>query len=158
MAVFENLRSLFGERRPRDTTDEATEIVGRIQRVIPNVPSGALRFWGEWFGRPYDNIHTLLTCEADENTLRLGFDQGETLLVWNPRRLTLDAVAFRIEGADRVRWEWYGSPKTPENLYFEDFMNTGQEISASSNVDWYKPSFHPTAAHPAVEIVTITGV
>jgi hypothetical protein len=135
--------------------DETKEIATRIQRAIPKVPSGTLRFWGEWFGRPYDNIHTLLTCDAEANTLRLHFDQAETLVVWSPRGLTLDAAVLRIDVADRVRWEWYkyGSPKTPENLYFEEFTRTGQQLSASSNVDWYTPSFHPTTAHPAVEVV-----
>jgi hypothetical protein len=84
---------------------------------------GSLRFWGEWFGRPYDNCHTLVSCRAEEDVLRLSFDQGETLSTWSPTGLTLDKST---SDADRVRWEWfsYGKAKTPENLYnlyFEEF-------------------------------------
>lgn len=88
------------------------------------------------------------------------FDQGETLLVWSPNGLTIDhgltidQPKLRISDAARIRWEWfyYGRAKTPENRYFQDFTKSAAGISASTNVDWYTPVFHPTETEAAVEI------
>ena len=59
--------------------DQTEQLADRIQRAITKVPVGSLRFWGERFGRPYDNWHTLTSCRAEKNILLLSFDQGETL-------------------------------------------------------------------------------
>ena len=42
---------------------------------IKVLKSGSLRFWGDWFGRPMDNIHTVVSTEylAKENKLILHF-------------------------------------------------------------------------------------
>jgi len=138
--------------------DQAEQLANSIQRAIPNVPVGSLRFWGEWFGRPYDNWHTLVSCRAEEDVLRLSFDRGETLSVWAPTGLTLDKSIFRISDADRVRWEWFshGNAKTPENLYFEEFKETADGISASTNIDWFTPTFQPKKTEAAVEILRLT--
>jgi hypothetical protein len=137
--------------------DQTEQLAARIQRTIPKVPKGSLRFWGEWFGRPYDNWHTLVSCRAEQNILRLSFDQDETLSVWSPTGLTLDQSTFRIFDADRVRWEWfyYGRAKTPENLYFEEFTKSGEGISSSTNIDWYTPAFQPRKTEAAVEILSL---
>jgi len=39
--------------------DQTEKLADRIKQTLPKVPSVTLRFWGEWFGRPYDNCHTL---------------------------------------------------------------------------------------------------
>jgi hypothetical protein len=137
--------------------DHTERIADRIQRAIPKIPSGSLRFWGEWFGRPYDNRHTLISCRCEQNVLRLCFDQGETLSVWAPDRLNIDRSTFRISDADRVRWEWfyYGRPQTPANLYYEDFVKSADGISASTNTDWCTPAFNPTKAEAAVELQSL---
>ncbi len=115
---------------------------------------GTLRFWGEWFGRPYDNIHTFIGCDADGECLRVYFDEGETLSVWSPSRASVDRDTFRIRDVQRVRWEWfyYGRPKAPENLYFEEFVKNGNTIAASTNVDWHTPQLNPDPSQPAVEM------
>ena len=134
---------------------EAEQLAARISEAIPNVKRGTLRFWGQWFGRPYDNVHTLVRCDAEENILRLYFNEGEVLSVWSPRNLQLDDSTFRISSAERVRWEWfyYGRPKLPSNCYFLDFMRSGKEIAATSNVDRDTPDRQLKASHPAVEIL-----
>lgn len=42
---------------------------------------GSLRFWGDWFGRPADNIHTVVSTEffSKENRLVLHFADGRNL-------------------------------------------------------------------------------
>ena len=55
---------------------EAELIATRLRTAVPHV-CGTLRFWGEWFGGAYDNIHELIGCKVDGDCLRLYFDQGK---------------------------------------------------------------------------------
>ena len=106
----------------------ATETIAEnVRRALPNVKRGTLRFWGAWFGKPYDRLHTLLRCEAKEDVLRLYFDQGEVVSVWLPRGFSMDESTFLIATAERVRLEWFydGLPEIDGNLFFEDFDKTG---------------------------------
>jgi len=135
--------------------NEAAKIADQIQKALPRVKRGTLRFWGAWFGRPHDNIHTLLGCEAQQDVLKMHFNEAEVLTVWFPKGFTLDASTFQISDAERVRWEWfaYGRPKTEANRFFEDFVKTGKTVVASTNVDWYTPDLKTDLSLPAVEIL-----
>lgn len=134
---------------------EAEKIVEQLSGNLPNVKSGSLRIWGQWFGRPMDNWHSLVACEAEGDVLRLKFNEDETLYVWEPVQAVINDKMFRIQQADRVRWEWfyYGRPKTSSNRYFEDFIRKEGEIIATTNVDWYSPDLRPTLGSLAVEIL-----
>jgi len=134
---------------------EAEKIVEQLSGNLSNVKSGGLRIWGQWFGRPMDNWHSLVACEAEGNNLLLKFNEDETLCVWAPRQAVISDKIFRIKDADRVRWEWfcYGRPKTPSNRYFEDFIKKESEIIATTNVDWYTPNLRPSSGSQAVEIL-----
>lgn len=70
--------------------------------------AGSLLLFGEPFGRPFDNIHTLVHTEAnpDADSVTLVFDAGETLQIWNPEEVVIDAEGLRIGRASRLRWEW----------------------------------------------------
>jgi hypothetical protein len=87
--------------------------------------------------------------------LRIEFDEGEVLQVWGPDRCSISDQAFVIEQAHRVRWEWfyYGRPKTPENLYFQDFARDGDRIAVSTNADWFVDQQRAETAVAAVEIL-----
>ncbi len=43
---------------------------------------GSLRIFGDWFGRPYDNIHILKTFSFVDDILTVTFDDDETLIIW----------------------------------------------------------------------------
>jgi hypothetical protein len=124
---------------------EAQQMTAHINGCLPNVKAGALCFWGEWFGRPYDNIHQIVSCEVEGEVLKLHFNEDETLFVWSPHRLKADQKTFRISGAAKVRWEWfyYGLPKIEINRYFMEFVKDGNAITATTNVNWYTPSLQP---------------
>ncbi len=134
--------------------EEANEIAERIKSLLPNVKSGTLRFFGNWFGRPYDNHHTIESAEAKDNCLILTFNEKETLSIWNPRGFKISQDEFQIDSASRVLWQWYcyGRPQTSENLYYEDFVVEGNEVKAKTNADWYEPNFQTNLNEPAVKI------
>jgi hypothetical protein len=121
----------------------------------PAVKSGSLRFWGEWFGRPYDNVHRVVRCVAEGDSLVVEFDAGERLTVRSPEGVTANRNAFCIRNATLVRWEWFyhGRPRAPENRYFCEYVRNGLRITASTNVDWYKPVQALSVDENAVEIL-----
>jgi hypothetical protein len=66
------------------------------------------------FGGRIDNVHILVSAEADGDRLVLSFEEGETLQIWNPARWHIDSRVFTITKAIKVRWEWfyYGRDRT----------------------------------------------
>jgi hypothetical protein len=141
--------------------DDAQTMAEFIKQQLPNIEPGTLRFWGEWFGRPYDNLHRLVDCDAQGDLLHVHFKEGEVLSVWSPRDLHIgpsklrSEPILRIRDAARVRWDWfsYGRPQIAANRYFEQFVRTSEGIEATTNVDWYSPNLKPLKGQPAVEML-----
>lgn len=71
--------------------------------------SGSLRFWGDWFGRPAGNIHTVVSTEffPKDNKLVLQFADRETYMIYNPAGIVNEEEEFRIIDASRIEWQWY---------------------------------------------------
>ena len=132
------------------------ELARAVADALPNVKSGTLRFWGQWFGRPYDNLHTIVSCDATEDCLRVRFDDGEVLAVWNPVDVEIDATRFRIGSATAVPWTWYyyGRPRTPENLFYRDYAKQADNIAFRTNWDQTPATgtLEGAATFPAVEM------
>lgn len=86
---------------------------------------GSLRFWGEWFGRPYDNFHRPVSAELNGNVLTICFENGERCTVYEPSGIVNEPNDFHIEYASKIVWEWYyyGREKTPENLCRLEYAN-----------------------------------
>jgi hypothetical protein len=132
------------------------EVIAHEMRVaLPEVKTGSLRMWGEWFGRPYDSWHKITGCSAVGSVLLLAFNEGETLRVDNPEGLEATKTAFSIRSASAVRWEWfyYGKPRIADNLYFYQFIRNGQVVEAQTNADWYSRKFTPSASANAAELL-----
>jgi hypothetical protein len=100
-----------------------------------------LRFFGDWFGRPYDNRHVLTGATAEKDTLVLRFDGGEVLRVWQPRGLEVRPKSryphptLVISRASRVHWEsyYYGRPHVPTNLRFIDYVAAEGRVHRTTN-------------------------
>jgi hypothetical protein len=142
---------------PGGAMNEAEKICDEIQRLLPNISRGSLRFWGVWFGRPYDNLHRIVASEYNRDVLRLRFNKGEQLTVWSPGGLTLDGSVFQIKDAERVLWDWFyeGLPEVQSNRFFFDFVKTPESIITNSNVNWFVPNLETDATLPAAEILSI---
>jgi hypothetical protein len=134
---------------------DTKSLADKISAAIPSIKAGALRMWGEWFGRPYDNMHRIIGCSAVGSALIVDFNDGETLTIENPVGLEVNKNLFSIRSASSVRWEWfyYGRPHTDENRYHYTFSKRGSTIYAESNVDWCDPALSPSAAQKAVELL-----
>jgi hypothetical protein len=140
---------------------EAERLAELITRQLSAIEPGTLRFWGEWFGRPYDNAHRLVSCDAQADLLHMHFNEGEVLSVWAPRDLHIGPgklhgqPMLRIRDAERVRWEWfsYGRPHVAANRCFRDFVKTADGIAATTNVDEHVPKLTPAPVAAAVEML-----
>lgn len=93
-----------------------------------NIKSGTLQFWGEWFGRPHDNFHTVTkTYWEKDNILIIKFDEGETATIYNPKNIISNKRIFYIEKASLITFEWfyYGREHITENLYRLEYQSIG---------------------------------
>ena len=140
--------SLFRQSKPEP------EDPGRFLLEHAGQINGSLCVFGDWFGRPMDNYHQLISHEEKQHYVRLSFNEGETLEVWEPSGIRFEGKSFVIQQACRVRWEWfyYGRPKLPENRFFIEHVVTGQNVNARSDANWSPRDFKPTRAKPAVSI------
>lgn len=84
------------------------------------IKCGSLCFWGDWFGRPYDNCHTVKRAKWDVkgSFLVLTFDESEQCTICHPGKIVNTTQEFCVETADKITWEWYdyGRGHTGENL------------------------------------------
>lgn len=163
---------------------DAATICDQINLALPNLLPGSLRFWGVWFGRPYDGALRIVAADHDQDVLRLHFGNHERLTVWSPAGMQLDSSisgtnaaswvsrtamngsvlrisegrsGLRINDAQRVLWEFFyaGRPQTDANRFFYDFVKTPPTIVGSSNVNWFTPDLNTDSTLPAVEIISL---
>jgi len=87
-----------------------------LHAVIAAVKRGSLRTFGDWFGRPMDNIHVARSARVEGDDLVITFSGDEELRLTCPADWEFSESTFRVRNADRVVWRWYsyGHPKTPE--------------------------------------------
>ena len=127
-----------------------------LHLALKSVKHGTLRMFGDWFGRPFDNIHIARSARADGNDLVVTFNEDEELRVTDPAGWTFDEQTFRIRHASRVVWRWYsyGREKTPANLFtIEHWLEEAGGVQARSNEDWFTPTYAPSRDEAAVELL-----
>lgn len=67
---------------------------------------GTMCFYGQWFGRPYDNFHRIRDAVLDDGQLKVRFQGGEILTVINPQKISNGGKSFVVEKADEVIWQY----------------------------------------------------
>jgi hypothetical protein len=134
----------------------ASDLAAVIAQLLPDVKRGSLVVFGDAFGGRIDNIHTVISSKAsgDPERLVIGFDEGETLEVWEPGNAMISSSEFCISTASKVRWKWfyYGRPKTSENRFFIEHVRTNEVVVAKTNSPWGNRAFAPTVERAAVEL------
>lgn len=130
-----------------------------MKKNISGLKKGTLRFWGEWFGRPMDNYHIIVDVQfnAQENTLILIFNEGETLTVWNPVNINSNSSELYIRRATKIRWQWfsYGQSQIHQNLYYKQYEKQGGSVVVSSGkgtLDYFGKKIIEAVGQNAVEI------
>lgn len=96
---------------------------------------GSLRFFGQWFGRPYDNFHIPVSARLDGSVLTILFNGGEKCAVYDPLGIVNEPNDFHIERASKVVWEWYyyGREHTSENLCRRVYNRADKESASGNN-------------------------
>lgn len=103
------------------------------------VKSGTLRFWGDWFGRPMDNVHTVTNAiyKPKEGILQLHFDQGEKCTVYHPVGIVNKKDRFLVKNASKIVFEWYAADQehSEKNLCARIYSCSGKnEVLLEENV------------------------
>jgi len=139
--------------------DSAADMAAELTRAPGLV--GSLRFFGDWFGGPRENVHVMTHVDVEDDMLVLRFGGGECLRIWHPRGLELRRTreypypALVIARASRVRWEsyYYGRPQTPENLRFIEYTIGAGGVQRTTNWESQLQG-HSTedSSRPAVEL------
>lgn len=116
--------------------------------------SGTLRFWGDWFGRPHDNVHTVVWHELSENRCILRFDGGEVCTVIDPVGILSTPAEFHIADAAEIRWEWhlYGEPQTERSRQAIRYRRTDGGVVVKTGPSQPGSSLSPNGFY-ALEIV-----
>lgn len=85
-----------------------------------------------------DNYHVSTHASFDGEILKITFEDGETLEVWNPSELVIDGVILKIPKATKVKWSWYyyGRPKSPQTLMFYEFVAGDGVVKSQTNSIW----------------------
>lgn len=99
------------------------DLLNALQMQLGALRSGSLCFWGNWFGRPFDNIHRIVGVDALDGTIAIFFDHGESLIIESPRNWSLADGCLSVAEADRIRFQWfyYGRLPSRETLQFEEY-------------------------------------
>lgn len=128
-----------------------------ISEAIEKLPSdnqgGSLAFFGSWFGKIPDNLHTLISINIEKNTLILGFNMGETLEISDPSNMEIMDDALIILSASSVDWYWnsYDEKPSPENRNYYKFKRVGSDIHTNTNTNRRHPMI-PKKDEPAFEM------
>lgn len=70
------------------------------------ISGGTLRFYGEWFGRPFDNFHVVQTAVRTKNALHIQFSEKEELTAIHPEGIINTRDYFAIKTASEIHWMW----------------------------------------------------
>ena len=116
---------------PGAPASDAFLLADAIRENLAQLKPGSLRFWANWFGKPHDNVHSIVGAQAFDDAIAIYFDQAETLTVDAPRDWSLDDGILLIRNAKRVRFQWYdyGQPPLPETLASNEYERPASEPS-----------------------------
>jgi hypothetical protein len=132
------------------------DMANAVNQQLGSLRAGSLTFWGNWFGRPYDNLHRIVGAEAHQSTTIIYFDHAESLAIDRPEGWSLDSGQLLVREADRIRFQWfyYGRIPARETLRFLEYRRTGDDIGFTTDFE-PAPGVEPSLKAPAVQLHTI---
>lgn len=106
-------------------------------KKIKVLHGGTMRFWGDWFGRPMDNYHKVISAVYDDSLdiLTMTFDNAEECIVCSPRGITSTKFTFFIKDAKSITWSWYyyGREHTRDNRFQIQYTKENEETVICQN-------------------------
>lgn len=134
----------------------AHEFADKVKNELHHFRGGAMRIYGDWFGRPYTNMHRLIGTDYDPelNVLTMTFSEGETLSIRDPKHIFDSSTMMKILHADSIRLDFLHSSDRNEakKEYYLTYTRTKSKVQTETNVDWYSPHFDTSAGDPALVI------
>lgn len=123
--------------------------------AAPELITGTLRVFGDWFGRPYDNVHVATAVAAERDTLVIDFEGREQLRVAGPAGWSVGPAGLVIAHARRVEWRWYlyGRPVVAGNRRTIEHSVEDGKVRARTDAPWPPPTWTSSLDEPAVEIL-----
>jgi hypothetical protein len=102
----------------------SSDLYNAIYDQLDRLRAGSLSFWGDWFGRPYDNIHRIVGADASDDVAVIYFDHAESLVIESPRVWSLMDGLLMVQDAERVRFQWfyYGNVPSADTLKFVEYQ------------------------------------
>jgi hypothetical protein len=134
--------------------DSVEYLANKINAIVPNIKAGSLRFFGVWFGKPYDNYHRIIKAEAKDSILLITFNENEVLEVTEPQDCVCSLEEFEIKCAKRVigKWYYYGRSQTNDDLFSYNFEFNGVNVLMSTDANWCVERQVALSTEPAVKI------
>lgn len=103
---------------------------------------GTMCFYGEWFGRPYDNFHEIIKANYENDCLIIYFKNGEILSIFNPQEITNEEKCFIIKKSSKVIWQYisYGEESNNSIKYIYKDCGNGEILKIISDIE---ETFYP---------------
>ena len=104
-----------------------------IQKWFEKNTGGAILLPDGWFGRPFDNLHTLVSVDEKDNCLQINLDDGDTHLTFHGRcvvKADKKELYFYDFSLFVFSWIPYGTPKQD---VISSKSYTGGEVVCVSN-------------------------
>lgn len=94
---------------------------------------GTMCFYGEWFGRPYDNYHEIVKVYYENECLTIHFANHERLIIFNPTEITNEENCLKIKEASKVIWQYTPYGSNGVNRYIYKDCGNGNVLKTVSN-------------------------
>jgi hypothetical protein len=122
-----------------------------LDLVNARKPEGSLRIFGNWFGRPFDDNHKVVSASLKGGHLVIEFESGNgpnTLEVWNPQFMRFNGANLEVCVATKVVHTWDYGQVTPAR---REYCVSNGHVVLSSNFEPER-TIHWTT-EPAVELI-----
>lgn len=125
---LDNLTSTDSLDTKELSAEELCEIINEEKHAFCG---GTLRFYGRWFGLPYNNFLRIASASYDKisETLTLKFENAETVILKQPRFIFLSSTYLKILEVAEIQFSW----NAEHGQNFFKLILSGNKFGITSN-------------------------